>query len=247
MCCHVQAKAEEIGNLRAREAAADHTAQQLLAEEDQDAAKAAAQTAKKLRQKLKKQQQARNSQLSMESQDATAASLGSCSKVVRWQDASRAINNDSACLEPSVPGSDAQHCEAGSSAIQDSLSQASAAEDQGAEAVPTQDSAAQGSSFFISAAEQTEQKISLTQAPSALLLLTQRSSSQMVDHPGPARGSPGALYKLLCCPLTKVALDCSTSVYSSLLVSQGLISWLISGYDLRRVNNLKTLAVMTQF
>lgn len=160
----------------------------------------------------------------MESQEATAASLGSRNEVVRWQDASRAINDNAACLEPTMQGSDAQQHEAENPATQHSLSQASATEDQGAESVSPQDSAVQGSGLVVSAAQQPEQKVSLAEAPSALLSVTQSSSPQEVAHPGPAGGGPGAVYQLLCCPLTKVALDCRTSVSSSLLVCQAFLT-----------------------
>ena len=56
----------------AKEAAAQKAAQKLLAEEDQKATKAAAKEAKKLRQKLKKQQQAKGSQLRAGAQDLAA-------------------------------------------------------------------------------------------------------------------------------------------------------------------------------
>ena len=49
------------------------SAQQLLGEEDAEAAKAAARKAKKLRQKLKKQLQAKGSQPCLESEDAAAS------------------------------------------------------------------------------------------------------------------------------------------------------------------------------
>ena len=65
LCCLLQAEWE------AREAAAQKAAQQLLAEEDETATKAAAKQAKKLRQKLKKQQ-AKGSQLRAGAQDVAA-------------------------------------------------------------------------------------------------------------------------------------------------------------------------------
>ena len=207
MCCQLQAKGEALPDLHAREEAVNKAAQQLLAEEDQDAAKAAAKAAKKLRQKLKKQQQAKDKQLSKESLDATAATVGSCNGIVSWQDANRAINESSACLEPSMQGSDAQQLESESSVTQHPLRQASAAEHQVAESVPTQDSAVQTSGFVVSAAQQTDQKVSPAEDSSALLSLAQSSSPQKAVHPRPAEGSPGALYKLLCCPLIKVAFD----------------------------------------
>lgn len=49
---------------------------------------------------------------------------------------------------------------------------------------------------------------SAAEAPSSLLSLAQSSRPQEAVQPGAAGGSPGSLYKLLCCPLTKVALEC---------------------------------------
>ena len=197
MCCLLQAVAHAQCSLDAREAAANEAAQQLLAEEDQDAAKAAAKKAKKLRQKLKKQQQAQGNQPTVEPQDATAKRLGSRNEIVRWQDASSAINDDPADLEPSMQSSDAQEHgpESSESAILHLLSQASVADGQGANHPPVQ-----SSGFANSAAG----------ASFSLFSPAQSSRCQEVIQLGAAGGGPGSLYKLLCCPLTKVALE-STS------------------------------------
>ena len=50
---------------------------------------------------------------------------------------------------------------------------------------------------------------SAAEAPSSSLFSPAQSSRpQEVAQPGAAGGSPGSLYQLLCCPLTKVALEC---------------------------------------
>ena len=192
--CILQAMTHGQHNAHAREAAADKAAQQLLAEEDEEAAKVAAKKAKKLRQKLKKQQQSKDSQLSnLDPYDAAAS------------------------LESSMQGSGAHPAAEQStdtSADQDSLgqvsavaSQVSAAKDQEPEAA-NQNSADPSSGLATSAAAQTGHKAAAVAVSCPLFSGGPSSSCEGSRDTGPAGGSPGAIHKLLCCPLTNVSRDC---------------------------------------
>ena len=163
------------------EAAASKAAEQLLAEEEQKATKAAAKQARKLRQKLKKQQQAKASQLSAEAQDVTA------DVEVSLQDSAA-----KAALEHSADTSAAGH----------SMAQPSAAEDQAPQSATTQNSHVSHSGCVN---VQTSHEIALSP-----LLSHPLSSSQDSVCAEAGGGSLGATHKLLCCPITKVSPDCIT-------------------------------------
>ena len=182
----------------AREAAADKAAQQLLAEEDEEAAKVAAKKAKKLRQKLKKQQQVKDNQLSNLDPHDAAASLESS-----MQD-----SGAHPAAEQSTDTSATQHSMSQASAV---VSPASAVTDQEPEAA-SQNSADPGSGLATSATAQTEHKAAAAAVSSPLFSGAPSSSHQGSRNAGPTGGSPGAIHKLLCCPLTKVSLTASSTM-----------------------------------
>lgn len=180
--------------LKAREAAAQHAAQQLLADEDAEVAKVAAKKAKKSRQNLKKQH-AKGSQPSMEAADATR-------QEAPMQDVSTAQQGmqNSAMLNP--------------------LRQASAGEVQGAESALTQLSPEPGSVFANLFAEEIEHQVTPACALSPPLSVLQSRTAQNPNCTGLTGGSPWGIHNLLCCPLTEVNFEryaqaCTFSIIKS--------------------------------
>ena len=90
------------------------------------------------------------------------------------------------------------------------MSQALAAEGQGAKHASTP-----GPGFATVLVRQTESGASSAETSFPPLSEAQSSTVQGSTGPGPAGGSPGAVHKLLCCPLTQVIFDHSRSLLSN--------------------------------
>lgn len=178
----------QMQDWKAREAAAHQVAAQLLAEEDMAAAKAAARKAKKSRQQLKKQH-AEGSQHGMKKTSQPGFEAA-----------------DAQSLEPTIQYSTPRQQGVQNAATSYLHSQASAGEETSAESTSTQSSADPGLAFKSLFLEEIEHQISPVGPLLSPMSLVQTQTAQSPKYPGLTKGSPSEIHRLLCCPLTKVAL-----------------------------------------